>query len=314
MIRPPSKFTFTLVAFAALQMTAVFAQLPPSTPPIPPRPPSNGHGNDYFEGLRKRPETVFAYSLRTETQVSKYARHYNPVHATYDPVMDATRMTLQKDKNSLATQIWLPIYQPEKGQTVIIWDWRPGAGWTWDNGLRGHKMFQVRRDKNQIWFEAGTGYLQAPVGSLHSRVRVYASVGPNTWLFPNKGFDFSDAWGTVHYNSDSIGPVHANFVVPRETWARFMIVIEQQPGDKWARVWYYAAHEGRDPTLILGNVEIALPSKPAGIEGEGRPRHFDFEINSSQGRIGPAVSSYGRNVIVMRNVVNPVALMARPKP
>jgi hypothetical protein len=266
--------------------------------------------NDFFEELSRRPETVFAYSLRTQAEVEQYGRNDgDPALLRYDEEMDATRFTLPPDVAS-ARQVWLPIHMAEAGQTVIVWEWRGSDNWIYENGLRVHKLFQVRRHSDHIWLEPGSRYLPDGAGTLHSRVRAYVGVGPDTFS-PDGGFDFSDDFGDVHYDSDSIGPLHANFVSPIDTWVRLMLVIEQRPDDPWAHVWYYATHEGRDPTPILLDAQLALPSDD-GVEGAGRPHHFDFEINTSGTRTGPEVWCWGKNVVVMRGVEDPASLLRRP--
>jgi hypothetical protein len=266
--------------------------------------------NDFFEELAQRPETVFAYSLRTQAEVEQYTHGDNdPALLRYDEEMDAARITLPADIPS-AQQLWLPIHMAEAGQTVIVWDWRGSENWVYENGLRVHKMFQVRRQSDHIWLEPGSVYLPDAGGTRHSRVRIYAGVGPDTFS-PDGGFDFSDGFGDIHYDSDSIGPVHSNFTSPADTWVRLMLVIEQQPDDPWAHVWYYGAHEGHDPTPILLDAQISLPSD-AGVEGAGRPHHFDFEVNTSATRTGPEVWCWGKNVVVMRGVDDPASLLRRP--
>ncbi|GAF99049.1 unnamed protein product, partial [marine sediment metagenome] len=208
---------------------------------------------------------------------------------------------------------WLPIHMRERGQTVIIWEWRASPNYVRENGIRGHKMFQVRRDDGKhgrIWLEPGSAYLRAPKGTRLSRVRLYGSPGPKT-IKRKGGFDFTDEYGRVHYNSDSLGPVYSNFELPRDTWGRFMLVIEQRAGDKFAHVWYHATHERKDPVTILKDAQVSIGSPP-GKPGEGRPMHFDFEINSSQPRKGPEVWSWGRNVLVLRGVKEPEKLLRRP--
>ena len=50
--------------------------------------------NDFFEELAQRPETVFAYSLRTQAEVEQYTHGDNdPALLRYDEEMDAARIT-----------------------------------------------------------------------------------------------------------------------------------------------------------------------------------------------------------------------------
>jgi hypothetical protein len=140
-------------------------------------------------------------------------------------------------------------------------------------------------------------------------VRPYAALGPNAQPGP---FDITDAeYGSDHYDSDAMGPVLTNYFAPNEVWVRGLLVIEQIEGDPWAYISYAVADETHDPTLILDRVQLGLPDEN-GVAGEGRPLHFDYEINTSSTRTGPEVWMWGRNVTVHRGVADPLSLLHRP--
>lgn len=275
--------------------------------PIPP-----GNNDEYFQSRAAHASCIYAYALTSDAEIAKYRRGaYDPYQPYYDPQMHAMRISIEAGSGgSLKNQVWLPVKKSDPGQTVIIWEEIDGPNWNDKGGFTGWKYYQVRRNGDKIWFEVGGGGCPEPYAIGKSRVRQYSVVGPNTIL---GNYEVNDEYGTTQYNNDSVRSAinfPSNYKSTRGKPTRHMIVINQDPNDPTYCVFqYWATDPDHPPKAIHDGIEITCPDS-AGVAGQGRPQHFDFEINSSQSRPvpGPEACMWARYVTVHRGVSDPASL------
>jgi hypothetical protein len=195
---------------------------PIATPiPMPPPviiPPPGGPEHAYFDGLVRRPETLYAYSLRNQAQLDIEVRGssssskitYDYAADTYAKKQDGAKVTIKENRTS-SQQSRLPI-DVDRGDIIITWDVWYGKEWEYksvpDGEVKTHvvaqKTFQVAssRGRAQRWLEIPTRFAKAEgqgVGLIEGRT--YGPIGPNAT------------------DNHPLNPMMADFIIAPETWS-----------------------------------------------------------------------------------------------
>lgn len=288
--------------------------------------------NEYFDWRSAQASCRFSYALRTQQEISQFARGNNlDLTARYDHLRDAMKLTVPDNvvtdgshvgiQSSLSPQIWCPIRLTEMGQTIVIWDWYADPSWSYENGFRNIKAWMIRRNTDIIWLEPDHDHMEGR--TRHSRVRPYTELGPPPQTIAGPFKVYSDNGDRVEpgtnkrysqYVTGTLGPVLANVYCTTGEWIRKMLVLHQQPTG-FVEVSYYITSESVPITQVLDRVLVSMPLLD-------RPDVFAFHFNDSNLRardgtpdelaaIVPAIS-WGRNVTVHRGVLDPVTLLVQP--
>lgn len=259
----------------------------------------------YFNKLIKRPDKVAEYSLRDKAQLEKYKNgHKLPPAVTYDPAndtdprkQDAAKVFVPEGKFSLPNQVRLPIPECKDGTLLATWDAWFGKEFAFSNTkIQNYKTFQFSVN-NAITTEVQTRWAlgKAPAIAMVS-VRQYGSVDETVSM---KGPSFNG----VRYGGDCIGPMVGEFAIMPETWTRYWMLIA--PSGESYDISLWLADEDRDAVQILDKVRI-----------KGRGNYYDkfwLEYNtSSEPKNVPARTGYFRNLVMLKNVADPKALLERP--
>jgi len=275
--------------------------------PIPP-----GNNDEFYAARVGHPTCVFAYALTSDAEIRKYTRQTRNAYSPYyDEAMHAMRISIPPGtQGGISNQVWLPCYLADAGQLVFIWEEIDGPNWNENGGFTGWKYYQIRRNGDKIWFEIGAGPAADPYALGKSRVRQYARVGPNTIM---GNYQVTDDYGTQRYNNDSIRSTEtppANYKSLLGKPTRHMIVATQDPADPTYVVFdYYASDPDHPCVQIHKGLELTC-ADAAGAAGQGRPRNFDWEINTSTNRPqpGPEACMWARYMTIHRGVPEPLEL------
>ena len=249
----------------------------------------------YFKQLTSRPDVVYAYSLRDQAELDKYAGRlgstditYKPFADTYPDRQDAAKVLIGANRVSIARQVRVPITHTA-GSLLLTWDAFWGSEFQGKLGnLQTHKTFQISSQltKSGLWFEVRSRYALGGGGVAAVDARAYAPLGPNTRRGPY----------------DRIDPLLDGFIIEARRWTRYWVLLELVP-DGWDRVSLWVADEKRNAKQLYKRIEI---------RSAGSIQQFWLEFNSSGSRTGPPLVAYVRNVVGLLNVSNPTALMQRP--
>jgi hypothetical protein len=274
---------------------------------VPPVEPPPGEHPD-FEARSARPDCVLSASLRTDEDILKYRKNNNASLAEYDAEADACRFSLAPNYN-IGRQFWFR-FTPEKAIRTVIGEFKFSTNWTAANGLNRHKFLMVRKVDEDIWYEPqcsseyeahGAGFAPPKLVRL-SRIRPYAAVGlPHA----KANFDHVDQFGSVHYDSDSVGPTEANYFAPLDVWVRFEIHLDELTEPGYCRTTYALTDETQDPVVVSRDVRLALD--PANLLD-----FFAIHLSASQPRVGPEVWMWFRNITIHHGVTDPWSLLVRP--
>jgi hypothetical protein len=273
------------------------------------QPPPGGHA--YFDMHCASSAKLACYSLRDSKQLDHPNNggfaHSNAraLVVTYDPVVDAARVTIDTSSNSLSNQVRLPI--PAYGSSLFVtWDawygdeWRSGI-----SGLETHKEFQFASPATRIWTEVRSRFSQAPKDQIaRVDVRYYG-----TAFGPGSGWDYY--LNPAHWSGskDAIGPQTGEFVIAPKTWTRYYAHFEQDPSG-YVAFSLWMADVNRLPVNLLDRRLI----KP---NSSGRWESFWLEFNTSTNNVKPGrppLVAYVRNVVMLRGVTSSdvPALLERP--
>ena len=269
-----------------------------------------GNAHDYFDALVKRPEHWQSFSLRDQAQLETRANggYANcngcPLHVTYDPQsdpdprrQDAAKVVVPAGRASLPNQVRLPMGTSDGNSYLVTWDAWFGAEYAIElAGIPQQKTFQFESDG--IWYEIQTRFNlgRGSDGLGEVTARGYSGGNarePGELVFGPNVTDTNPL------------PQVGHFMIRPERWTRYWALVEQRANDyDLASLW--AADEQTEPVHVLDRIQLNTVF--------GKIDRFWLEFNTStsplEGR-GPLVS-YVRNVVMLRNVVNPTGLMQRP--
>jgi hypothetical protein len=255
----------------------------------------------YFNALVGRADHWKSYSLRDQAQLDLYkAARSLPPAVTYDYAndpdprkQDAAKVVIPATLNSLPNQVLLPFMSEEGHSYLTTWDaWFGCEARKSASGLSNWKTFQWDHPRTvggrpTIWMEVQTRFDLADSGSLAAgRMRQYSSTGGN----------------------DSIPPVN-EFQIKCETWTRYWALMQLPPygsGDVLLTLW--AADVNRNAVKIYDRY-------PWKRDAPGMIEKFWLEFNTSTDYVVPTrgpITSYVRNVAILRDVADPTTLLQRP--
>jgi hypothetical protein len=281
--------------------------------------------HDYYVQLASRPDCVAAYSLRDQNQIEEYRRSRDkPPAVTYvwpndpDPRrQDAAKIVVPDGKDSLPTQVWLPLNHAVRTPMLATWDVWFGKEWHFDHaGINNYKTWQFSSPGSTIHTEVRSRFGLAkgnPSVTAYTDIRPYGtskgSIGPNA----GEGAEFNGR----NYGGEAIGPMVGEFGVAPERWTRFWLLVV--PETDWYRMSLWAADSQRDPVQIYNGLQIKpkLRTDDGGIVSmDGTWGIFRLEYNTSssaawEGR-GP-LTAYFRNMVVLR-ATSVAGLLQRPAP
>jgi len=279
--------------------------------------------HDYYVELASRPDCVAAYSLRDPAQITKYINPNRPPQVSYnyandpDPRrQDAAKIVIPDGKDSLGTQVWLPLNHVARTPVMLTWDAWFGKEFNFDHAaIPGYKTWNICSPGSTIWTEIRSRFKLAsgdPSVVAYTDVRQYReaeSWGPNVVA--------GDKLGGRNYGSQAIGPMLNEFAIAPERWTRFWALLV--PDGDWYRFSLWAADTQRDAVQILDGLQIRPGVKtPDGIVGsmDGTWEIFRVEYNTSttaawEGR--GDLTAYFRNMAVLR-ASSVQGLLKRPVP
>lgn len=261
----------------------------------------------YFDALSSRSDCLVAYSLRDADQILEYAQSkYQFQNVTYDPGsdpdprrQDAAKVLIPAGKVSLPNQVRLPIPSVGGDTLLVTWDVWWGKEFRYeDTHIGDYKAFQFASPAGRIWTEIQSDFnaaVKRPPAVAMAEVRAYGEI-KNGELGPNVT------------NEHPLSPMLNQFGIQPETWTRYWVFFK--PAGEWHEFSFWMADENRDPILINDRLQM----KP-GENADGWEK-FWLEYNTSshpQEGLGERVS-YVRNVVMLRGVADPKALLERPRP
>jgi hypothetical protein len=264
--------------------------------------------HDYFDMLSLRSECMVAYSLRDAQQLFDYAQSTaKPQDVTYDPLndpdprrQDAAKLLIPANQVSLGNNVMLPIPSVDTGSLLVTWDSWLGREFAYaTTGIGNYKHFQLASPASRIWTEVKSDFDYAtkfPPAVAMIRIRYYGEIkngeaGPNVT------------------NENPLSPQASEFAIMPEIWTRYWAYFK--PAGQWFEFSLWVADETRGPVLVIDRRQIN-PNYGAGATGWEK---FWLEYNTSAHGLDagfPARVAYARNVVMMRSVADPTALLARP--
>jgi hypothetical protein len=287
-------------------------------------PLSSTGSHDYYVTLASRPDCVAAYSLRDQGQIEEYRRSKkDPPAVEYlwpndpDPRrQDAAKITIHDMKDSLSTQVWLPLNHDVRTPLLVTWDEWYGKEFDFDYaGIGNYKAWNLCSPGSTIWTEVRSRF-QLGGGDPHvvaytdiRQYRASLSWGPNTSSHPEVN--------GRNYGGNAIGPMAGEFGQAPERWTRYWVLLV--PDDEWYRLSMWVADTEREAVQVYDGLQIRpglnTDDGPIGSM-DGTWGIFRVEYNTSasaawEGR-GP-LTAYFRNMVVLR-ASSVEGLLQRPVP
>jgi hypothetical protein len=266
--------------------------------------------HSYFDALVDRPEHWKSYSLRDPGQLAPGAKggyaHCNscPLAVTYDPAndpyprrQDAAKVEIPANRNSLPNQVRVPMGTADEDSYLVTWDAWFGAEYHRSNTqMTNQKSFQISSGGDRLWFEIQSRWSQGGKDGLALVTgRAYNSVTRSS----------EKAFGPNVTKLDPL-PSVGSFVLKPERWTRYWALIDQR-ADDYDLTSLWVADEQTDVVQVLDRMQLNA--------AQGKLDSFWLEFNTSTEERppdrGPLVA-YVRNIVMLRNVVNPRSLMLRP--
>jgi hypothetical protein len=282
------------------------AATPVPTPTVTPPPlPTSGTTHTYFNALSARSEKVAAYSLRNPAQLQTYNNggyafcNSCPLDVTYNPSadpdprrQDAAKVVVSANLVSLRNQVRVPI-PSGTGSLIITWDAWFGREFDYSNTqISNYKNFQIS-SAGSIWTEIRSRFQMAsntPYVSMVD-VRLYGQ----------------SLTGSNMTRPDPLAPQLANFGVQPEIWTRYWVELKPA-ANGFYEFSLWVADETHDPVMLHDHLLI-MPKVASGWD------RFWLEYNTSSYVIPPTrgpLTSYVRNIVMLRNVSNPATILQRP--
>jgi len=272
-----------------------------ATPTTPPDPNPNAHA--YYNSLITRPDHLAHYSLRDQAQLQQFAQSQNrPFAVNYlfpndpDPrKQDAAKVVIPAGAVSLTNQVRVPIPSIAASESLFLtWDGWFGQEFNFANtGIANYKNFQIASPAGSIWTEVRSDFNDpalTPGSLLIPEIRQYGGGGSNvTELNP-------------------LSPMIAQFPVVGEIWTRYWTFFKPASGGFYEfSLW--VADVTRNPVQLIDRLLI----KPNTNKGATGWLSFWLEYNTSQQTTtAGARVAYVRNVVLLRGLSSPGALLIRP--
>jgi outer membrane biosynthesis protein TonB len=285
------------------------AATPVPTPTVTPPPlPTSGTTHTYFNALSARAEKVAAYSLRNPAQLQTYANggyafcNSCPLDVTYNPSadpdprrQDAAKVVVPATNVSLRNQVRVPI-PAGTGSLIVTWDAWFGREFDYSNTqIMNYKNFQLS-SAGSIWTEIRSRFSMANNTPYVSMVDV-RTYGQGTYGLTGSNITLATP----------LSPQLTTFGVQPEIWTRYWVELKPA-ANGFFEFSLWMADETHDPVMLHDHLLI----KPKVASGWDR---FWLEYNTSSSTIPPtrgALTSYVRNIIMLRNVSNPATILQRP--
>ncbi len=249
-------------------------------------------GNEYFNSLVAMPEHHSSTDLGSTQEVIDEVNYSNKDRALteYDPAMDAARFPVQQDWGSIAIGDQVRHYFPRisSGNMLVFWEAYASSYFAQDgdiDGVETYKAFQLS-DGGDLTLEPRFRFAQVDRPYVaRTDVRYYGSGS-----------------GVAEGPQDSVGGQTGEFRVLPEVWTRFWVFIDFDNN----RLAYWVGDMNRDTETILNFVPFNWTQNYGSGFGIDE---FWLEFNSSQQRTGPEAYLWGRNVVVLRDVNDPTAIV-----
>jgi hypothetical protein len=265
----------------------------------------------YFDSLRARSDCNAAYSLRCSSQIEEYRRSKDkPVGVTYtypedpDPrAQDAAKIVVFAEKESLSTQLWLPMQHELRQHLLVTWDLWLGKELAFEhNNIGSYKAWNLCSPGSSIWTEL-RHRMQLAQGIddnlAFTDIRQYSLglQGPNTIAMGGVAMPSGK-----NYGNNAIGPIANEFGIAPETWTRVWVYL-QEDGD-WYRMSLWLADEAREAVQVYDGLQIRPRTSADGPTMDGTWDILRLEYNTStQNDVDPArgpLVAYARNVVVLQ--------------
>lgn len=257
----------------------------------------------YFDTLSARPDCLVAYTMRSVAELDSIetrgtATHKLPI--VYDSNMDAAVVTIDPSGtipgsgSTDSQQKRFPI-AISSGSMLLTWDLRFDQNFAFKgNGYLGrHKTFQIGQN-NDRWVVLKTDYANAAQSGV---AELYVAAGGGTqWYGP----------GTYTVRQEVLEPSLAKFFIAANTWTRVWVWL-QDIGQPVSYMSVWVADESRGPVQLYNRLAMIVPS--SGLD------KFWLEYDTSQDTaVNPAMRSWNRNLVVLKNVADVKTLLQRPTP
>jgi hypothetical protein len=277
---------------------------PPKAPRVDPDldPAPNGR-HPYYEALIKRADRHKNFSLRSQEQLDYYAqKRGGSTSVTYsypndpDPRrQDAAKVTIPAGTNSIVNQVRLPIDVTE-GSVVVTWDAWFGSEFEFKTtNINNYKTFQFASPIEGIWCEV--------------RTRFNLVDAPNLAAIDSRGYiggsrTYEDSFGPNVTDDLPLSPQLAEFYIRPEKWTRFWAVFERTP--TWDLYSLWVADEDREPVQLHNRLQLKFRDDRLGMFW------IEYNTSSTSTRNVGALTSYVRNVVMLRNVPDMKPLLLKP--
>lgn len=248
--------------------------------------PASANADEYFDWLRRRPETILARGYQSQAEIDADIAATNPANRVRPPVYDSTvkgaRWTIPAGVASIAGQDQLhPRFGTvSSGNLLLVWEARWDSAFAGNlGGLETHKAFQLASDSSgdKRRIEIRTRFSLAPSNAV-------AMVDARGYIWNPSGQPLPGQTG--------------QFTIEPNKWTRFWAFLDFN-----ARTFsLWVADEDTKPVRLFNRMQYSNMS--GGID------HFWFEFNSSQERGGgSSLTVWGRNFAALRNVSDVEAIV-----
>lgn len=248
--------------------------------------------NQYFEDLVARADHYASTDLGSAQEVEDRVYFARKERATtsYDATHDAARFILPAGSGSIAIGDQVRLYYPRvsDGNILIFWEMRADSYFAQNgdiDGLETYKAFQLS-DGGDLTLEPRMRFAQVNAPFVaRTDVRHYGSGS-----------------GVASGPFDSVGGQTGEFNILPEVWTRFWVFVDFDNN----RFAYWVGDENRATVPILDFVPFNWMANYGSGFGFDE---FWMEFNTSQSRNGPESYLWGRNIVVLRNVSDPTAVV-----
>jgi hypothetical protein len=209
----------------------------------------------------------------------------------------------------------------EDGHTYLVtWDalWTPSFIRT-NTGIDNYKTWQFTNNDAR-WlqvdtrfsgqsgnFQATPGFGVTDVGVVGARSE-QAGGGNADWSLNTTNLNGPNV---TTIGTGNLTPQAGTFVIKPNAWTRYWVLIDQRAQD-YDLFSMWLADQTHDPVQVFDKLQLSI--KPTGT----RPNSVDYlwlEYNTSTNALKPgrgAMTTYMRNFVALRDVLNPTQLMVRP--
>lgn len=247
----------------------------------------------YFDYLAAAPEIFVSRSYRNQIEIEQDRWGKNKIHNApyliYDKTVDAARFTIPKNVSGTPLKIKHKFQPVTSGNLLFTWEARWEEAWADKTNLQKlstHKTFQL-------------GRLASRSDTRRLEIRTIYRAGKKV------KFD-SKAVGLVNFRRYQWPAQGREQPMPEQ-----LRVFEILP-DTWIRYWVFVdfenltmsawiAIEGQKPVQLFDEFQYdsMKPKNPIVLTGLDS---FWFQFSSSQNRVGPPLTVWGRNLQILRDI------------